>query len=1086
MEKTMLRKQNQKPKYPYKLISRLIMLVIGLALFIMPADISRFSVSADEEENPWGKLDLDPIHSENWTAVLYDASNGMLTSDANDIAETRDGFLWIASYSGLIRYDGYTFERFAASEGISSARSLYVDSKNRLWIGTNNKGIYMMENGTFRNWNTEAGLQSLSIRDIVEDNSGTIYAATTGGLIMIDKDLNISLLDDSRVRNEFIVDLEKDGSSRIYGMTLNGDVFTMKYGTLISFFEHESSGFPEGISNIFPDPTNTNYLYFETKDNQLHYGSIISRFNQISTIDISPLNEVQDFKYINGRIWICARNGIGVLENGTFRLLENVPMTNSIVNMTQDYEGNLWFASSRQGVMKIVPNRFANVSERYGMPPMIINSTCMYNDLLFAASDNNGLFVLNREDMETSLPLDSFVTASGEEVGANDLLDFLQGMRIRSLYKDSNNRLWLSIWRNYGLICYDGDARSAVLYTTNDGLISDQVRTVIELADGTIAAALTGGVNLIRDGQVTAGYTASDGLINTEILNVAEGENGDILCGSDGDGIFVIHSDGSVESIRRDDGQTLGSVMRIKPDRERGIYWIVTGNYLAYMNSDYHVTEISHFPFTNNFDIYENDSGEMWVLSSNGIYVAAADDLLSDEPFETRHFSMSNGLPSIATANSYSDLLADGTLYIAGTAGINRVNINEYAAYSNQLKITVPYVDADEERIYPDKNGSFHIPHTVRKLQIYIHVMNFSLNDPQISYRLEGFDAKYMAIDADDLGHIVYTNLDGGTYALQIQVTDPLTNSKQSTYFSITKQRAFYEQKWFYIAAVTLFAAALVLGIREYVNYRIRKLEEKHKEEAEKERIATELNMASRIQHGALPTRFPAYPERSDFDLYAVMDPAREVGGDFYDFFLIDDTHLGLVIADVSGKGIPAALFMMISKTILKSFLQFGNEPADALTLTNETLCSQNDVQMFVSVWAGVLDLSTGILKAANAGHEFPAVKITGEFELLKDRHGLVLGAMDGVPYTQYEIAMKPGDKVFVYTDGVAEAMTKKNEMFGTDRMLEALNADGSASPQALLETVRDHVNAFVSGAEQFDDLTMLCVQYNGPDAKEH
>ena len=257
---------------------------------------------------------------------------------------------------------------------------------------------------------------------------------------------------------------------------------------------------------------------------------------------------------------------------------------------------------------------------------------------------------------------------------------------------------------------------------------------------------------------------------------------------------------------------------------------------------------------------------------------------------------------------------------------------------------------------------------------------------------------------------------------------------------------------------------------------------------AEKERIGTELSLAKQIQASMLPHIFPAFPEHSEFDIYASMDPAKEVGGDFYDYFLIDDDHLCMVIADVSGKGVPAALFMMASKIILQSVAMMGLSPAGILQRANEAICSNNEAQMFVTVWLGILELSTGKLTAANAGHEFPAIrKPNGDFELWKDKHGFVIGGMEGVRYKEYEIQMEPGSKLFVYTDGVAEATSPDQKLYGTEHMIDALNEDPDAAPQDILRNVRTSVDGFVKAAEQFDDLTMLCLEYKGPHAaKKH
>ena len=253
-----------------------------------------------------------------------------------------------------------------------------------------------------------------------------------------------------------------------------------------------------------------------------------------------------------------------------------------------------------------------------------------------------------------------------------------------------------------------------------------------------------------------------------------------------------------------------------------------------------------------------------------------------------------------------------------------------------------------------------------------------------------------------------------------------------------------------------------------------------HEKDLKNARIESELNLATRIQADMLPNIYPAFPGRPEFDIYATMDPAKEVGGDFYDFFLVDDDHLCMVMADVSGKGVPAALFMMASKIILANNAMMGKSPAQILNDTNAAICSNNREEMFVTVWIGILEISTGKLVAANAGHEYPILKhADGQFELFKDKHGVMIGAMDGAKYREYELQLEPGSKLFLYTDGVTEATDAEKHLFGTERMLAALNhQDTTANPEQVLKNVRSAVDGFVKEAEQFDDLTMLCMEY--------
>ncbi len=253
---------------------------------------------------------------------------------------------------------------------------------------------------------------------------------------------------------------------------------------------------------------------------------------------------------------------------------------------------------------------------------------------------------------------------------------------------------------------------------------------------------------------------------------------------------------------------------------------------------------------------------------------------------------------------------------------------------------------------------------------------------------------------------------------------------------------------------------------------------------AEKERIGAELGMATAIQASQLPHLFPAFPDRTEFDIYASMIPAREVGGDFYDFFLVDHDHIALVMADVSGKGVPAALFMMIAKILIRNRVQSGESPAKALARVNDQLLEGNEAELFVTVWLAVLEIPTGKGVAANAGHEHPVLRrADGAYELVTYRHSPAVATIEGMRFREHEFELRPGDSLFVYTDGVAEATNAENELFGTDRMLSALNREPDAAPEQVLRNVKEGIDGFVAEAEQFDDITMLCLKYNGPGA---
>lgn len=267
-------------------------------------------------------------------------------------------------------------------------------------------------------------------------------------------------------------------------------------------------------------------------------------------------------------------------------------------------------------------------------------------------------------------------------------------------------------------------------------------------------------------------------------------------------------------------------------------------------------------------------------------------------------------------------------------------------------------------------------------------------------------------------------------------------------------------------------------------NYMMERLEDYIKDltvvTAEKERIGAELNVATQIQSSMLPCIFPAFPDRDELDIYATMTPAKEVGGDFYDFFMVDERHVAIVIADVSGKGVPAALFMVIGKTLIKDHTQPGRNLGEVFTEVNNILCESNDNGMFITAFEGVLDLVTGEFRYANAGHEMPFIyRKDGGYEAYKIRPGFVLAGMENIKYKEQKIQLNIGDKIFQYTDGVTEATDRDNQLYGMDRLHKVLNEKClDCNPEQTLKLVKEDIDAFVGDNDQFDDITMLCLEY--------
>lgn len=770
---------------------------------------------------------IDPAgKKDGYAAFLYDNTTGLPTSEANAIAQTSDGLIWIGSYGGLIIYDGNDFERYNAVAGVASVVSLFVDSRDRVWVGTNDNGAAALDSsGVAVMYGKKDGLLSASVRGFAEDPDGGIYIATTHGVAFVDKENNFSLINAPEIESAYVKDLETGVDGITYALTINGDIFTLAEGKLDRFFPASELGL-EDIRCLATDPGNPGYLYLGTKGSKIWYGSFESGFLRNQRINVEPLEYINSIKPIGNKLWICTNNGVCVYKNNEPVMLENIPMDSSIEGVMADYQGNLWFVSSRQGVMKIVPNQFSDIFEQYGLKETVVNTTCYYDDMLFIGTDS-GLIVLDEDGKVDGLRLNYAITASNRHLGYLELLSMLSGTRIRSIIKDSRGRLWISTYSDLALVRYNhGDV---TVFGPEDGMPSKRIRAVTECSDGSYLVACTGGLVVIRDDKIVEVCDDTYGINNLEILTVSEGVNGDKLIGTDGDGIYVV-GDSGTRHIDTSNGLLSDVIMRIRKDSKRNVFWIVTSNSLAYMTYDYEVHSIEKFPFSNNFDLYENSKGEMWILSSNGIYVIEADRLIENGDIEPVFYGIDNGLPVIATSNSYSCVTDEGDLYIAGSSGVAKVNIEVPFETVEKIKMTVPYIDADGVRIFPDANGIINVPKDVKKISVYPRICTYTLMNPTVSYTLQGFDAEWETVHRTELSSVDYTNLKGGTYSFKMSISDALGNGRNEYALTIVKQKAIYEYAWFMICILIIFLAILAAIVMLYVKNKTRKLLKKQEE----------------------------------------------------------------------------------------------------------------------------------------------------------------------------------------------------------------------------------------------------------------
>ena len=722
-----------------------------------------------------------------YMAKLYDASNGLPTSDANYIMVTSGGYIWIGSYAGIIRYDGMTFERMDASDGLTSGRVMFEDSRNRIWVGTNDNGIVMLEGASATRFTYIDGLPSSSIRSFAEDAEGTIYVGSTEGVSYIGDDLKLKFVNDERINKESIVRLVSDSEGVIYGNTKSGDIFSISDGKVTQFYTGDELQ-TGSITAIFPDPVKKGFFYFGSEDDRIYYGLFGDAKAKLSVIRTPSSGKCDWITYACDRIWLCSKNQAGYLDvKKEYHPLRDVPMDNSIEMMTADYQGNLWFASSRQGVMKIVTNNFFDVTEAAGLPQEVVNATCMYDGRLYIGTDL-GLRVLDANYKPVDDPL----------------IKYIGDARVRCLETDNDGNLWISTYTDgLGVVCRM-DNGTIVNYNEGKGLRNDQIRCTKVSGDGSVLVGCNDGLAVIRDGKVQKCIGSKEGISNPVFLTIEE-YDGKIYAGSDGDGIYVIDGD-SIKNIGRSDGLSSDVILRLKKDIERGVLWIITSNSIEYLR-DGKITTVSTFPYNNNFDMFFANDDTIWILSSYGIYCVKAQDLIDDNVVDYKLYRTENGLSVTPTANAYSAYDENCDLYIAGRTGVGRVNTNRYFEQVSRVKTGIRMLKCGDVTIMPDENGNYVIPASDGRITIMPAVLDYTMINPTVKVFLDGAGEEGEVADRSALSALEYTGLKYGKYTLHIQVLDKRTGSLiQDDTFMIEKKPRVMELTGVRILLIALIA----------------------------------------------------------------------------------------------------------------------------------------------------------------------------------------------------------------------------------------------------------------------------------------
>jgi energy-coupling factor transport system substrate-specific component len=751
-----------------------------IAVALMPVLFIHASICADAMS----------AQEENYTSyvqTIYNSSNGLPCGEANDIVQTNDGILWIGTYSGLYRCNGTEIKWEDEYESIKNVNCLYVDDEGRLWIGTNDNGFSVCVDEKITNVaDVEEGLSSNSVRCIVQSSDGDYYVGTTSSMHVISLDDGVQILNDIEEVN-YAVCATADDSNHVATIDTNGILYLLENRKVVASLE------PDEGQEIFTACTfgEDGVLYVGTSTNHIFTYDIVSgRFVKKDTYICDDLQDINSIYFPEtGGVFICADNGVGYMdEKWNYANVSTGQFNNSIDNMTVDYQGNLWFTSSRLGVLRLCKSDIVDYYDAIGIDRKVVNTSEFWNDMLYVGTDN-GLDVLDIEN-RTSVN--------------NELTEKLAGVRIRCIEADSKNHLWIC---TYGSGLWEVDGEDITVYDTKSGTFGDRARVVIEMSDGTIVAAGDNGISFIDNGEIVYTFKYGTGLSNAMILSLMEMQDGGLMAGTDGDGIAII-KDGTVQKkLTRADGLSSDVILRTVVDNAGDGTFVVTSNGLCYVSADYTVQTLDNFPYFNNYDIWESSEGKLFVLGSAGIYVVDRDELMSGGEVNYILQDAKTGLTSSLTVNSWNTCTNGNYLYLSCDSGVYGINMLEMSDNTVLYKMRIASVKLDQVTYEPEADSSFTVGRGVNKIEIFPEIINYSTSDPYVSYYLEGFDYTPNVTAQSELGSIVYTNVPPGTYTFHLAIldSDKTTVIEEMTY-EFVKTKEIYDNSWFMVYMIVVLA----------------------------------------------------------------------------------------------------------------------------------------------------------------------------------------------------------------------------------------------------------------------------------------
>lgn len=716
--------------------------------------------------------------TENTINVIYDGLNGLATSEANDIEQTDDGIIWIGSYGGLMQYDGQEFKLITQPKGLTGVLDLFKDSKNRLWIGTNNDGIVLFENNEYTFFDMPENINSYSVRSITEDSEGNIVVGTGCGMFRIETDGNISEFTDPRIANEYITQITSFDNGKIIGITKTGSIFIIKDTEVLEFIDIDEWHFDIALT-VFPMKIEgETHILVGTVSDYIVDIQINNAGNIYKKIDTQGLRYINALELIDTEhIWIGADNGIGYMdEMQKVEILDKLEMNNSIENIMKDSEGNFWFVSSRQGVMKVTDSVFKNLSNK-DESDYQVTAVEILGDYTYITYDG-GVKIQNSDTLE-------YIT--------NDFTQKYDGVYIRCVRKDQDGNLWFSTYSNHGVVKYNPETNEIREFSENEGIEYSRIRSTEIMENGEVWVASGNGVYVIKDDKVIAHYNKEDGIENLEILTISTDNRGKVYVGTDGAGFYIIENGEIIRNVSRNEGLQSNSILRMKSDPKNAGMWIVTGNSIEFYSEDGELKNIEKFPYMNNFDILFYDE-YMIILSSNGIYFTTSESMLSDETeLEYIHKNHADGLYSTPVVNSFSTI-NENKLYICGHKNLTSILLEGRERERVTPPININNITLDDKVIYLNDNNDIKLSKDENYIMFDLSIPTFSLRDLTVKFGLVGFDEKLRETTIDDMYNPIYSNLPGGNYTFSVELLDAKTgeilNNKE---INIEKEYYFFE-----------------------------------------------------------------------------------------------------------------------------------------------------------------------------------------------------------------------------------------------------------------------------------------------------